>query len=339
MGGKASLRRVACGLASFVGRWHTEAVPEAGIEALRVVNWDRLRVLCFLDIAALHVIERHGLFGLGLPTFLLLSLCLSVRRAEPLPTRVFIERRVQRLLIPWMVWWLIYAVDDTVHAVRHGEAALAWFEPWMLLYGPKTYLWFMPFIAVAGLAIHFLDRATQKVPLRWLIAGCMVSALAGFWLSDLEPTQPEPFLQWIFAIPALPLALGLGRTLARSRTIKESRRRLIAYLVSSLSVGGLALLVGRSQHHTTVLRYLMGLGTLLVLVLLPQWEDPITPRLQALLLGAYVLHPLIDEQIVDRILRNVLPERPPLLHLVAVVVLTLVWVAWMRRSPLLRRIV
>lgn len=326
-------------LASLVARWHTRAVSEAGIGALRVVNWDRLRVLCFLDIAAQHVIERHGLFGVGLPTFLLLSLCLSVRRAEPLPTPVFLERRVQRLLIPWLFWWLVYAVDDTVHAVRHGEAAFAWFEPAMLLYGPKIYLWFMPFIAFAGLLIHLLDRATQKVSLPWLVSACLSTALLGFWLCDLEPTQPEPYLQWLFAIPALPLALGLGRTLARSRTLQESRRRLIAYLISSMSVGTIALFIGRSQHHSTVLRYLMGIGTLLVLVLLPQWEDPITPKLQALMLGAYVLHPLIDEQIVERILRSVLPDRPPALHLATVVVLTLFAVAWMRRSPLLRRVV
>ncbi len=304
-----------------------------------MVNWDRLRVLCFLDIAALHVIERHGLFGLGLPTFLLLSLCLSVRRAEPLPTRVFLERRVQRLLIPWLFWWAVYAVDDTMHAVRHGEAAFSWFEPTMLFYGPEIYLWFMPFIALVGLLIHLLDRATQRVPLPWLVSACLAAALLGFWISDVEPTQPEPYLQWLFAIPALPLALGLGRTLARSHSIKDSRRRLVAYLISSLSVGGVALLIGRTSHHTTVLRYLMGLGTLLVLVLLPQWEDPITPKLQSLMLGAYVLHPLIDEQIVDRLLRSALPERPPMLHLVAVVVLTLLAVAWMRKSPLLRRII
>lgn len=312
-------------------------MQEANVAGLRVVHWDRLRVLCFLDIATLHVTERHGLFGLGLPTFLLLSLCLSVRRAEPLPTATFIERRIERLLVPWLAWWVVYAIDNVVHAFRHHEGAFSWFDPWMLLYGPKTYLWFMPFIAVAGLLIHFIDRATQRVPLPLLVAGCSLATFVGFWLAELDPNQPEPFLQWLFAIPAVPLALGMGRILARGETRAQTRRWLIGYLLAALLVGGVTLILRRGESHETVLRYLMGLGALLVLVLLPQFEDPVTPKLQALLLGAYVLHPLIDEQLVVRVWRAFTPNGPPVLHVAIVVVLTLSAVALMRRSPWLRR--
>ena len=69
-------------------------------------------------------------------------------------------------------------------------------------------------------------------------------------------------------------------------------------------------------------------------------EKPMTtdlPKLQALLLGAYVLHPLIDEQLVVRVWRAFTPNGPPVLHVAIVVVLTLSAVALMRRSPWLRR--
>ncbi|MEM1415197.1 MAG: acyltransferase family protein, partial [Myxococcota bacterium] len=142
-----------------------ERAPAASVADARRVHlegWDRLRVLAAIDTVGLHVNGSHPLFGFGLPLFLILAVALGVSKRAPRPTRRFLGRRVDRILLPWFFWSLALLPLCALRETIYGRPAFAWLEPEMLLYGPSIHLWFLPFILVAGLAAHGLHRVFER---------------------------------------------------------------------------------------------------------------------------------------------------------------------------------
>jgi hypothetical protein len=266
-----------------------------------VSHWDRLRIAAMLDIVAFHVTGEHGLFGIGLPLFLLLSIALAVQRPEPPPTRSFVQRRIQRLLVPWLFWCALLALLRAEVARHHGGRGDEWWTPWMLLYGPEVHLWFLPFIAVAGLVAHLAQRASLGLPARATQGAALLLAASALALDGLG-TLPDPIHQWCFAAASIPLGLAVGGAVragsVRGEIRGEVTRVAVGFVVLALLVAALDPPAAEAAR-----RYSLALGALAAVLWLPDAPDAVTTAVTPLLLGVYILHPPIDEQLALRLNR------------------------------------
>jgi hypothetical protein len=301
----------------------------------RQANWDRLRVLSFLDIASFHMSGQYLLLGTGLPIFLMLRFALASRLPTPEPTRRFIRVRVERLLVPWAAWSLLFGAAGLFIGWRHGTPFREMFDPRMLLYGPTLHLWFLPFAAVVGIAVHYVDVATQKVPPLPFVVACGLAGVATVWLTQAAIENLDvPFRQWAFGLPAVPLGLGLGRILARPWP--DVRRMWIVILAACLATTGI-LLLRRAPGDPLVaepLRYAAAMALIAGGALLPNVPGDWTSRITPLLLGGYLLQEPLYSQTLGRLERAMgITIPPPILVLVAVPP-TLLLVAALRKTRL-----
>lgn len=308
---------------------------------VRVAAWDWLRVLAAFDTAAHHVAGHHGLWGVGLPLFLLLSVTLSVSRAAPPDSRTFLGKRVERILVPWVFWSLVLSSERAVEAARAGHAYFGWFRPEMLLYGPRIHLWFLPAIFVAGAAAHGAHRVFHKAP----FPGGRLPMLALPVAAAVLLTLPVgrylgwPFEQWLFLLPALPLGWLLGRALARGPAFfgKPTLAVLGTQFAVALAIAALA----DPDSAPVLLRYGGALFCLWFAVFVPRLGTRYVAMVAPLMLGVYVLHPSVHRLLTDPLLSG-LPstivsvlegfQLPALLTFVMSMGLT----ALLRRTPLKR---
>lgn len=256
-------------------------------DRLHLENWDRLRVIAALDIVALHLAGKHAFFGFGLPLFLMLSIALSVSKPEPATWRIFASRRVKHILVPWLFWSVVFCALQVLGAWLDGRALLAWAKWQMLFYGPDIHLWFLPFIVFANIVAHGLHRIARSS------TGLALAAAAGAGLC-LVPAPPLdwPFEQWAFSFASIPLGFAIGRAIALEQNL--TRLRLVLLGVVGLfcaSASGTVVLDGRAWPMA--LRFAGGVGLLVAAVLLPNRADRFTRRLTPLMLGVYILHPIV----------------------------------------------
>jgi surface polysaccharide O-acyltransferase-like enzyme len=306
--------------------------------ALYLENWDRLRVIAAVDTVALHLTGSHALFGFGLPLFLMLSVALGVARPAPAPTRQFIDRRVDRILLPWVFWALVLGATRASLLAAGGQPAFDWLEWPMVLYGPRVHLWFLPFVVVAGLVTHALHRWHRPRARRaHVLLGAAGAVLVATLLFPVAPRADLewPFDQWLFSMPAVPLGYALGRAISVERELPRLRLLLSGGLAGFLAIAGLVALVD-PLSGPYILRFAGGVGLLVAATWLPNRADPVTKRVAPLLLGVYVLHPGLYKLAIEPILielgwAGVMP-----LRVAATCALCLAVVVVLRRTPLKR---
>ena len=311
------------------------SVHDVATASPRLWNWDRLRVLSFLDIGAFHMAGQYLFLGVGLPIFLLLRFALASRLPAPESTRTFIHVRVEKLLVPWAAWSLIFVFLKLATGLRHGTPILEWVNPRMILYGPEAHLWFLPFAAVVGIAVHFIDVVTQRVPTRAFLVAFGTSGVAAIWITQAAEGHLEvPFQQWVFGLPAVPLGLGMGRVLARPWA--DVRGVWISVLAASAVAIGFSVIqrAPGAPVVTAPLRYALAMALIsggAVATNLPgRWTGILTP----LLLGGYLLQKVVYMQTAARLERRAGIEISlPILVLITVP-LCLLLVAALRRTRL-----
>lgn len=316
-------------LALVAAPW--DAAPAAA-GRLHLESWDRLRVIAALDTVALHLAGEHALFGWGLPLFLILSIALGVSKVEPRSTKRFVTRRLDRILAPWAFWCAVIAGTRALYELAFHGDALGWMEPSMLLYGPRIHLWFLPFIMAAGLFAHVVHRAVGA----W--RGALVTSVLLAGVALLVPARFSlewPFAQWLFSLPAIPLGFALGRAMAFGTTLTFLRMLLATVLVIFVGLGLVAhALDPRAGIHA--FRFAGGLGLLVAASFLPNRPDRVTPKLVPLMLGVYVLHPVVYLWLVKPLMIVVAINQVEWLRVVLAFPATMgvVWV--LRKTPLVR---
>ena len=105
-----------------------------------------LRFLASYAVTWHHV--AGGMFlgvGFGVFLFLLVLVALAAIVSKPEPFGSFARRKADYLLSPWVRWsifyGLLYVVGD---AVDPDRTAFGRFNGWMVLYGTRIELWFLP---------------------------------------------------------------------------------------------------------------------------------------------------------------------------------------------------
>jgi surface polysaccharide O-acyltransferase-like enzyme len=305
----------------------------------RLANVERLRIVAMLEIVTFHVggavaTDTYRLpivGGLGLPVFLLLNNAFNCTLSERMGTRAFLDVKVSRLLLPWLIWSGIYAGIVLAEKVRHDEPLADAFSPWMIIGGTYTHLWFVPFALFGSLLIAGLQVRTKTLPHRNMAAVTLALGtaltLGGAWLLHTRDIE-WPLLQWLFALPSPLLGFALGRVLL------SRDRRLLWRLAVSLSV-----LAAATLGATLVLavpemdrRYAVSMALVTLFLLWPGRADPLSRRLTPLLFGVYLTHPLLM-----RIYQAAhLPELPVAVLGLVIFLVAALLVELLRRSPLKR---
>jgi surface polysaccharide O-acyltransferase-like enzyme len=188
------------------------------------------------SLAAFFIVWDHS-FAPGwqycdpaLSLFVFLTAYLSMQSYERAPGPAFWQKRLPRLLLPWLFWCLIFRLIYEVILDEPGDWHLL-SEPLSLLIGPMIHLWFLPFCALALVFVPVVMAITKSQ--RTLVISLILFGLLAFALNTLysPATLPEPLSQWT---SALPIYL-LGLIHARARTLDQVWLSLTAALVLALA--------------------------------------------------------------------------------------------------------
>jgi hypothetical protein len=216
----------------------------------------------------------------GLVVFVILSAYFA-RTSADRGFLVSASGRAERILIPWLFWYLIYGA---LNLARHKEAV-----PWRgdtlssLLAGPSIHLWYLPFIFLAATGC---DAAHRFVRPRSIAIGAAAIAMAALWLTDAwrQPSQHVgyPWAQYAHALPAV----FIGLALSGLQQVPPAVR------VALLCGIGVALVAALDVREVGV-PYLLGFASCLVLVMpvrIPERPDVRTVSKAAF--GIYLVHPM-----------------------------------------------
>lgn len=135
----------------------------------------------------------------GLPFFLVLL---------ALPSRMSLADRARRLLLPLLIWSVVYALFRAWNAAEQGQALFGWWKPWMPLVGTSIHLWFLPFAFLVALVAPAL-RASRLVLLWPVLAAGLLS-----WVGE---TSVWPWYQWSFGV--IPVLCGFAFLQSRSLSV------------------------------------------------------------------------------------------------------------------------
>ncbi|WP_022980371.1 acyltransferase family protein [Ideonella sp. B508-1] len=255
--------------------------------ALRRQDIEWLRVLACLGIVWYHARGPGEEFALsGLIVFVMLSVVLAHPRDGTLRDRL--QARAQRLLLPWVFWWGVYALLEVVTG-RAGQWTVAeW--PVLLLAGPSIHLWYLPFTFFVLLAMDIWHRSVPGPAPAWAGLLGVFAATALLLLAAQRVLMPAsleyPFAQYLQVLPAVLLGLSL-----RCWNTQPPWARWLSL------AGVLPGLWGLVNHPVrgTSWPYLIGFP-LGLLLLRPgtQYKVPwsATPLSRATL-GIYLVHPLV----------------------------------------------
>jgi surface polysaccharide O-acyltransferase-like enzyme len=314
-------------------------VAEPRKSSERLANVERLRIVAMLEIVTFHVGESIGsgsqrlpvVAGLGLPVFLLLNNAFNCTLVERMGTRKFLDVKVSRLLLPWLIWSAVYAAIIIAESVRHDEPLAERFSLWTLVGGTYTHLWFVPFALFGSLLLAGLQVRTRALP-HPLMAGlaCVAGAalaVAGAWLIEAR-TIEWPVLQWLFALPSPLLGFALGRLLLSEDPGLRRRATVALSLLAAVVVGlGLAW-----QTPEVARRYAVSMALVSLFFLWPGKADAVSKRFTPLLFGIYLTHPLLV-----RVYQAAhLPALPTALGGLLVFGAAALFTEGLRRSPLQR---
>ena len=294
---------------------------------------ERLRVVMMFEIIAFHMFGSLPLLdGLGLTTFLTLSIAFSVASAEKHGLRTVAIRKLHRIGVPWLFWWGVYAAFFTLLAMHRREPVGDVFKPLMVLYGPSLHLWFCPFIILAGMAAAGFHRwyrgntSFLKVGLTLSIALVCLAVMSSEALIGHHNFRdlPEPFWQWYFSGPSLPLGLATGQILLLSR---KNPRWMDAFALIVALIGGTSVAFLGVEHLFR--RYMVSLAVIAVAFAIGRRftaGDRLTSFASPMMLGVYMVH-----VIFGYLLFNPLHEHD-LLYTTGAFVSSLVTIALLQRT-------
>jgi surface polysaccharide O-acyltransferase-like enzyme len=188
-----------------------------------------LRIVSAFGIVWFHsrVVGAAVAYG-GLVVFLILSVYFGGKSGVD---KASVGRRAKRLLIPWLLWFAVYAGRN----LQHGESAVPLDHGVVagVMAGPSIHLWYLPFIFLCLLMVDMVKARVAARPLAHasgLLAIAVVAA-SPLW-RPVTLALPYPLLQWADAVG--PVAMGLF--LSSAHALPGRQRVGICALVLACSV-------------------------------------------------------------------------------------------------------
>jgi hypothetical protein len=149
------------------------------------------RFLAALGIVWFHSHAPGGRMAyIALPFFLVLL---------SMPSNSSIASRARRLLKPFLIWSLVFALVHMAFAIKAQEPVFGWWDWHMLLTGTWIHLWFLPFAFLAAILAPWFQHP---------LASLGAAILAAVLLSAEQAPTAVPFGQWSFGI--IPVLVGIA---------------------------------------------------------------------------------------------------------------------------------
>jgi surface polysaccharide O-acyltransferase-like enzyme len=255
----------------------------------------RLRILAAFGIICFHTTDgiAKTVGYAGLPIFLILGYVLQIQTKKQIGFQEFLQRRFNRLIIPWFFWSAIYLLPLFIKLLFKGAAFGNIFKPYMLFTGTAIHLWFLPFFfvfAVIGklVADRLIGRSMAGIAVAYGLMGLLTLVACALLLPVV--VEYRPLGEWAFGIPSFffGFAIGYGILNFRNRAYFAGYILVlnIAVLVTALwlySFGASALTLQYSIAVPAVSLCFLGKGTL----------DRFSKRLSQQTYGIYLIHPLV----------------------------------------------
>ena len=116
-----------------------------------------------------------------------------------LPATGSVASKARRLLWPFLVWSVVFAIVHVALAVKAREAPFGWWENYMILTGTWSHLWILPFAFLASVLAPWFQHPVASFG----------AALIVTLLMALEGTPDTvPFGLWSFGV--LPILVGVA---------------------------------------------------------------------------------------------------------------------------------
>lgn len=268
---------------------------EAGIE------W--LRVLACIAIVAFHAnTKQWPVMIFGLEVFTIFTIALSVQSAGRRGPAEFVKGRAMTLLLPWVVWWLVYAAWKSLLAHRAGNDLFAWFAPWRLLAGPETHLWFLPFAFLATVAAGLWfgshppasdARIARRTAIAWSVVAALLLIAASAVMDRLvqiyerEQKVYQPWMQWCTVLPAVIMGLAIVRARVRGGYDNVALAMLWSVVIAA---AGLSYALGWTN---LALPYAIAISLCMVGLFVRHAASDTLLTLSGLTFGIFLLHPIL----------------------------------------------
>jgi peptidoglycan/LPS O-acetylase OafA/YrhL len=127
---------------------------------------------------------------LALPFFLVLL---------ALPSNSGLGGRAKRLLLPFLIWSVIFAMLSTALSVKSQAPPFEWWRWNMVLSGTWVHLWFLPFAFLAAVFAPWFRHPLAS------FGGALLAAV--MLVMDWVP-KPVPYGQWAFGV--IPFLVGVA---------------------------------------------------------------------------------------------------------------------------------
>lgn len=259
-----------------------------------VVGFDYLRVVAIFSVVWIHGCDSsvllgwlNGVNGYAVPCFIMMSVFLGLRSLSGrVPDSVaYLKRRVERLLIPLLVWSLAYyGIRYAKCAFLSAGASFEW-SIWGVLRGDASYqLWFLPALFLYQSMILFCVRiAWFGTSLKWWIASiCLLLSVLLASSDALAVLRGGLGFLFPYYLPFVFLCFPVYWLVERL-----NREELLRLMYVSLAVLALFLLMFREGYIFLVTYSLVVfLGALVVN--LPR--NSLVAFLSAHSMGIYLLH-------------------------------------------------
>ena len=268
-------------------------VPPVSPPVKRWANIERLRILALLEIVGFHAATDRVFFigGVGLAAFLILTNLFNCTASDKRGFRQFARDKINRLLWPWIFWSAVYGALRIAFAILRGNPIGSEFDALMVLYGTNVHLWFIPFAMVSGIVVGYVQSRTRALPHGPVIATSATIGAGVLLVSAYVPLNqfPTPFSQFTYAAAAPFIGFAMGRTLLiESSTARRFTR--IALCVAAVAFGVVAYFL---PIERMAVRYAIMVIVITIALVWPGKNDWLTRRLTPLLLGVYLVHPLL----------------------------------------------
>lgn len=252
---------------------------------------DLLRILGAFGIVWFHapgeVVGKNVGYS-GLVIFIVISMALMIPR---IPGPRFAVKRVNRLLVPWIFWYLIYGALN----VASGNSFLPTeMNPLSaILSGPKWHLWYLPFLFVTSISIYYLVLLLKGLKGIGAISFYVFLSLLGLFTTGLwrawSMNMGSPWAQCVHALPAVFIGAAMGYI---SMTHSETKRNV--YIAACfLIIGGTSAWLVFSGYNGVGIPYLIGTGLTGAALIFNMRRSKIVTDISNLTFGIYLIHPLV----------------------------------------------
>lgn len=224
----------------------------------------------------------------GLICFILISVVFQAAGSEKDGFAEYLKKKAIRIVPPWLFWFGFYGLFNLAKGKElfpYSEGITA-----NILTGTWVGLWYLPFILIASPVVFALARVTAG----WNAHGQAAAFLClGVTMQVLLPQANGsgkgwvPWGQWLHALPAIPIGLGLFGVL---RTKVDNRWVVTCVYLAVVEAVCLALM---HTNRNIAIPYGVAVAVVSVGFLIPsRLPHPMT-RLGELCLGVYLVHSAI----------------------------------------------